>query len=301
MRPLVPTLLLLVVASLPRPTFSQPSLASLWPNADGTRWDYAISIADIVGPLNWTGPGYLRFDGSVQTPGGPARILVAGHAIPAGKPSAATRDAVLASVWRARPDLRSVIAARYGDYSTVADAWYPLLLHDGYFLKTADALQMWQPDWDHPTWTYATSNLAVGATFTHQLIPELATDVFLYGTVEAIDANVTTPAGTFVDAVRMGYEIDYGWADETDSNGMPTGRRYRSRTLGHVHFMPDVGPVEMHEEIILYSEIDCGEQECPPEWQSLLGEPFQWIDMELTGSTVGVRECTFTQVKELFR
>jgi hypothetical protein len=299
MRPLVPTLLLLVIAFLPRPTCSQPSLASLWPNADGTRWDYTMSVVDIVTPRSWTGPGHMRFEGTVQTAGGMAQILLAAHGDPDGKPGMGGADAVLAAVWRARPDLRPAIAARYGDYSTVADVWYPLLLHDGYFMKTADALQMWQPAWNHPSWTYATSNLAPGAEFTHQLIPEIADNVFLHGTVEAIDATIATPAATFVDAVRMVYEIDYGWAEEIDHNQLPTGRLFRSLTIGHVHFAPDTGPVEMHEEFIPYAEIDCGSEPCPPD--PAVGETFQWIDMSLTASTVAVRECTFSQIKALYR
>jgi hypothetical protein len=98
----------------------------------------------------------------------------------------------------------------------------------------------------------------------------------------------------------MGYEIDYGWAEEIDLNTqLPTGRLYRSLTIGHVHFAPDTGPVEMHEEFIPYAEIDCGSEPCPPD--AAVGETFQWIDMSLTASTVAVRECTFSQIKALYR
>ena len=301
MRPCIP-LLFLAIAILPQPASSEPSLASLWPNADGTRWDYTMSVIDIVTPLNWIGPGQMSFDGTVQTAGGTAQVLVATHPSPDGKPGVAAADAVLAAVWRTRPDLRPAIAARHGDQSATEGVWYPLLLHTGYFMKTATALQMWQPSWTHPTWTYATADLTLGAQFTHHLIPEIADNVFLYGTVEAIDATVATPAATFIDAVRIGYEIDYGWTEEVDLNtGMPTGRFYRALTKGHVTFVPDTGPVEMHEEFIPYAEIDCGSEDCPPEWVAALGETFQWIDMALTASTVGVREATFTQIKGLYR
>jgi hypothetical protein len=299
MRPLVPLLVLAAIAA-PRPVSSQPTLESLWPNADGVRWDYSMSITDITG-LNWNGPGSMRFDGTVPTAGGIAQVLVATHDTPVLKSNARPANAILAAVWRARPDLRPALAARYGDVSAGMGIWYPILLHDGYFMRTSAALQMWQEEWDHPTWTYATADLTLGAQFTQQLIPEIADDVFLHGTVESIDATVMTPAATFAHAVRMGYWIDYGWSEDVLPDGTPTGRFYRSSTVGHVHFAPDTGPVEMHEEFILYSEIDCGTEACPPEWEDQLGAPFQSIDMALTASTVGVRASTFTQVKQLYR
>jgi len=299
MRPLVPSLLLALLVT-PQSVSSQPTLASLWPNADGTRWDYALSVSDIIG-LNWTGPGSMRFDGTTPTAGGIAQVLVATHDTPVAKSNAGPANAILAAVWRARPDLRPALAARYGDVSAGMGVWYPLLLHDGYFMRTSAALQMWQEKWDHPTWTYATADLALGAQFTQQLIPEIADDVFLHGTVESIDATVVTPAATFAHAVRMGYWIDYGWSEGVLPDGTPTGQFYRPSTVGHVHFAPDTGPVEMHEEFIFYSEIDCGNDPCPPEWKDQIGVVWQTIDVRLTGSTVGVHARTFTQVKALYR
>lgn len=288
------------LACVPATVLAQPTLSSLWPHADGSRWDYEISIVDAE-PLDWTGPGFLQFDGTVETAGGTAQVLVAEHATPTGKRTTGGADVFLASVWRARPDLRAAITARYGDQAAGDAAWYPLLVHGGYFIESAAALHMWQAKWNHATWTYATDNLTVGAQFTQQLIPELADDVYLHGTVEAIDATVATPVETFAGAVRIAYEVDYGWSEDTGEDGTPLGRFIRSRTQGHVHFVPDVGPVEMHEEFILYAEIDCGAEPCPPEWLEGLGTPIARYDMGLTGTTVGVHSRTFTQMKALYR
>jgi hypothetical protein len=289
----------LVLFVLPSPGSSQPTLASLWPNPDGMRWDYRITASNSPDSSgNFTSDAMLQLSGTAQTAGGTAQVLLAGHGLAPLPAAAGGRDPLLRSIWRARPDLRPAIEARYGK-PTDDRIWWPLLLHDGYFMKTAVSLQMWQPDWNHATWTYLHNDLRVGATFTHQLIPELADNVFLHGTVEAVDASVATLVGTFEHAVRMRYVIDYGWADRVDESGRWIGR-FRGETRGHVHFVPDLGPVEMLEDFLPYVEVDCGMNDCPPEWTAHLGESVQTLTLSLTRTPVSVVQASWSRVKALY-
>jgi len=288
--------LLVPGAALAQPT---PTLDSLWPNADGLRWEYVYVNTSIVEP-NFTTYATLWFEGTVQTFGGTAQVLHAAHSLPAKARSVAASDPLLASLWRARPDLRPAIAARTGRTLEDVPGWWPLLLHGGYFMKNSTNIQMWQPDWTHPTWTFLTDELREGATFTHQLVPELADNVFLHGTVEAIDATVATPAGTYEPAVRIGYVIDYGWGEEIDVNTWEVLGRSRGETRGHVHFVPGVGPIEMVEDFLPYLEIDCTPNLCPQEWIDWLGVSLVTKNLSLSG-VVSVEQSTWSTVKSLYR
>lgn len=289
----------LLLFVLPSPASSQPTLGSLWPNPDGMRWDFQISATNSSDPSrNFISDAMMQLSGTSETAGGKAQVLIAGHGLAPLPAAAWGLDPLLRSVWRARPDLRPAIEARFGKPSDER-IWWPLLLHDGYFMKTAASLQMWQPDWSHATWTYLRDDLTVGATFTHQLVPELADNVFLHGTVEAVDASVTTLVGAFEHAVRMRYVIDYGWTDGTDDRGNVVGR-FRGETRGHVHYVPDIGPAEMLEDFLPYVEVDCGMNDCPPEWVGLLGQSLQTLTLSLTRTPVGVAQKSWSQVKALY-
>lgn len=287
-----------VALLLPGAAFAQPTLDSLWPNADGLRWEYELVYTSTVDP-DFTTPAVLRLDGTVQTAGGIAQVLYGEHAVPAKARLGAANDPLLVALWRARPDLRAAIEARTGRSLEDAAIWWPLLLHDGYFMKNPTNIQMWQPDLDHATWTYLTDDLTVGATFTQQLVPELADNVFLHGTVEAIDATVATVAGTFEHAVRMGYVIDYGWSEAVDSDGQVIGQ-FRGETRGHMHFVPGVGPVEMLENFIPVLEADCTPADCPQELIDLLGVSVQTMTLSLS-QVVSVEQSTWSTVKLLYR
>lgn len=289
------------------PLHAQPVLNDLWPNDDGTKWTFDFVGWDLGDPLRafpvpvtWDGEATLTLAGTTETAGGTAQNLVGWHtaAVPA---KADLRLAALhRNVWRARPDLRPAIEARAHKASSgSAEEWVPLLLHEGFFMKLADRIEMWQETWDHSTWTYLTDALGNGQTFVHQLVPELADDVFLHGTVEFNNSMVTTPAGTFPNAVKIAYEIDYGVSDLLDEQFERVGT-VRSRTLGWVHYVPDVGPVDMQEEFVPYSEVDCGILGCPQEILDLVGEPFLHITMQLTAGPVAVQDRPWGEIKRLY-
>lgn len=289
---------------LPRALAAQPALDTLWPNADGIRWTYRIDATSTIDPAdNFTAAAVLWFDGEVPTAGGPAQMLHGTHPVPTAKAGPFSRDPLLARLWRARPDLRPLLASRGGGGGGGqgdGTGWWPLLLHDGYFMKSATNIQMWQPSFDHPTWTYLTDNLSLGAQFTQQLIPEFADNVFLHGTVEAVDANVQTDAGVFHGAVRMGYVIDYGLTAAVE-DGTPHGL-YRSETRGHVYFVPGVGPVDLFEELLPVAEFQCDATGCPPpSVTDIVGQVVATLRLSLTGSTVSVQQRTWSEVKSLYQ
>jgi len=293
--------LCLCILALPAWAQLPPALDTLWPNADGLRWDYELTVVNHVLPdESFTVAASLQLSGTVETAGGTAQVLLGDHPVPAKPGTAPGSSPLLCAVWRARPDLRARIAARQGASRVAAAAWWPLLLHPGYFMKSATSIQMWQPDWDHPTWKYLEDDLLVGADFTLQLVPDLADDVFLHGTVEANDTPVTTDAGSFEHAVRMGYRIDYGWSVILDEALNVIGQ-YRSETLGHVHYVPGVGPVESLEDFIPYQEIDCSPGECPPEYTSQLGVSAETMGLALQGLPTAVAPASWSVVKSLYR
>jgi len=294
--------LLIPLLLAPQALSAQPALDTLWPNADGIHWTYRIDATDTVDPGgNFTSEAVLWFDGEVPTAGGPAQMLHGTHPVPAGKAVRFPHDPFLTQLWKARPDLRHAIATRAGNGLTGdGTGWYPLLLQDGYFMKSATNIQMWQPDWDHPTWTYLTDNLNPGAEFTQQLIPEIADNVFLHGTVEAVNAIVQTDAGVFNHAVRMRYVIDFGLTPATDEDGTPHGL-FRSETAGHVHFVPGVGPVELLEEFTPVAEVQCDDSGCPPAGVTdMVGQVVATLRLSLTSSTVSVQQRTWSEVKSLY-
>jgi hypothetical protein len=287
---------------LPHVAAAQPSLDSLWPNADGSRWEYQFTFVDFVSPdQSFTGPAWLQLSGTVETSGGTAQVLLGGQDVPTEAGAAPALPPIVRALWRARPDLRARIVARYGaDCVAATTSWEPLLLHDGYLMKSATSIQMWQPGWDHPTWTYLRDDLGVGATFTHQLVPELADDVFLYGTVEANDATVATQAATFEHALRMGYRIDFGWSTGISEGGTWLGR-FRSETRGHVHYVPGVGPVELLEDFVPFVEVDCDTLSCPWDWTSQLNQIAESTTLSLRSEPTAIAPVSWSEVKALYR
>lgn len=242
---------------------AQPNLESLWPNADGLRFDYEYHYTDLFGGVDYGGPAYLAFEGYVMTTGGLAQnLLGAQPASPAKRDHAAAgMPGLVQAVWRARPELRDALALRFAALDNSFE-WSPLFLHTGYFMKSPAVLQMWQEAWSHPTWTYLIGEPALGASFTHQLLPEIVDDIFLHGTVAELKATVTTANGIYNDAVRVDYLVDYGEGRFTDEAGNLLGVVH-AETAGHVYYVPDVGPVQMLQEHTPFVWADCGEVPCP--------------------------------------
>ncbi|MBZ0270115.1 hypothetical protein K8I85_18335 [bacterium] len=279
---------------------AQLTPGSLWPHADQAAWQYEFSFTSLTDP-DYTAPATLRFNGTVLHHGHTLQVLEASHDVPAGtRPAGPDLPPLPRAVWQARPDLRDAIERRYALVRGGAD-WRPSFLHGGYFQENPTSLQMWQPSWDHPTWTYLQTPVAVGESFTHQLLPEFTDDVFLHGTVESIDATVATLAGTFLHAVKMSYVIDYGVGDLIDPDTGVLLGTYHAESQGHVHFVPDVGPVALYEEFYPYLWADCGTPGCPPEIEDLVGVPQVTYSLSLTEAPTAVEGSSWAATKALFR
>jgi hypothetical protein len=279
---------------------AQPTMESLWPNDDGMRWEYLFHVFDHDGDIDFTSPAHLQFAGAITTPGGEAQVLLAEHDdIPWPARSAPPAlPPLLAAVWRARPDLREGIARLAP--GSVRQTWQPNLLHGGPFMMNADRVIMWQEIWTHPTWLYLEDEIAPGATFSMQLVPEIADDIWLYGTVAELDATVATPVGVFDDAVKVDYLVDFGIQIVTDEGGEIIGE-VESEISGHVHYAPQVGPVELLEEYYPFLSIDCGGEDCPPEWVDMLGVVEVTYTLSLTRLPVANEPATWGAVKSIYR
>ena len=82
----------------------------------------------------------------------------------------------------------------------------------------------------------------------HQLVPELASDVFLRARVLGT-GTIDTPAGRYTNAIEVFYVIDYGESEATDESGNALGIQH-SLGYGSVHYVPGVGPVASYERVL---------------------------------------------------
>jgi len=298
---------LLFAALCAAPAVAQPTMAQLWPSDDGRSWIYdqhydgAPYDPDVV-------DNQLRvfFDGTTTAAGGVAtqylrQELVSGPS-PARLLAGASRtishpDPLMQAVWVARPDLRGRIdqlAAELPCPGTRPDGGYALLLGGGFaWLRTATDASAWRCNLANTrAWQWLTSNLSIGSTFTLQLIPDLTSDVFLHGTVAAIEPS-NVPAGTFQNCVRVDYVIDYGQSECVDEAGNPVGL-YRSETRGYVRYAPNVGPVESSEQFFPSVEgVSCGP------WA--VGEPVSLVTMKLASLPVPARPTSWGKLKVAYR
>lgn len=284
-----------------------PTMAQLWPSDDGRSWRYNQHYdgspydPDIV-----DNQVRVFFDGTTTAAGGVAtqylrQDLVSGPAPAQPLAGAAATflhpDPFMRAVWMARPDLRArieQIAAELPCPDTHPDGGYAILLGGEFaWLRGPSDVSAWRCNLANTrAWTWLTSNLSIGSTFTLQLIPDLASNVLLHGTVAAIvDANV--PAGIFQDCVQVDYVIDYGQSECTDEGGNPIGS-YRSETRGYVRYAPNVGPVESAEQFIPSVEgVSCGP------WA--VGEPVSLTTMELSALPVPARPMSWGKLKVAYR
>ncbi len=279
---------------------AQVPLAPLWPNDDGLRWEYEMHVVDLLEDIDIYLDAFLALEGTAITPGGEAQNLFAIQEEPSSLLARPRLELppVLHAVWLGRPDLRAAIEARYGG-KEIVEPWYPLFLHGGYFMKSTENIQMWQDVWDHPTWTYLEAPVVTGHTFVQQLLPELADDIYLHGTVADIDASVVTPAGEFTGAVKMDYLVDLGISTITDEQGELIGT-FHGEFAGHVHYVPDLGPVDLFQEYTPFVWADCPGG-CPPEIADYLGVTTQTIAMGLLSNPVGEQRNSWGAVKFLYR
>ncbi len=294
---------------LAAPAVAQPAtMDQLWPNTDGLSWSYEQHYesydfnAQVI-------DNQLRvfFDGTTTAAGGIAAQYLRQELV--GGPSAGTMladaalvvavpDPLMRAVWIARPDLRARIEQAAADApcpDTHPAGGYALLLGGEFaWLRTASDVSAWRCNAANTrSWQWLVSNLTIGNTFTLQLVPDLASDVFLHGTIAAVEPAVV-PAGTFPGCVRVDYLIDYGMSECTDPSGNPLGT-FRAETQGYVRYAPDVGPVESFEQFILYAEAtgSCGVGQ--------IGQPQSIATMRLSSLPVPALPTSWGRLKVAYR
>ena len=125
-------------------------------------------------------------------------------------------------------------------------------------------------------------------------MPDLASDVYLHGTMAAFE-DVTVPAGTYGQCLRVDYLVDYGTSNCTDQNGSVVGT-YRAETRGFVDYAPGVGPVKSSEGFVPFAEVtgDCGSS-------GPVGIAFSQITRTLAATPVPVVATTWGRIKTIYR
>lgn len=307
MRPHSFSLALLLATTLSSPlSAGTADPASLWPHPDGMSWTYAQHTEEFLPPLAPVDRAVRTIlDGTMITPGGFEAQFFVGQLLSgplgasAGSDATGGLDPFLRRLYAARPGLRGAILARA---ARVPCQLFPAPGFDAVLLSPNGALVVSPTDasaWrcDVPNlraWEWLTSDLDVGDSFTLQLIPDLASDVFLHGTVGAVEP-VTVPAGTFAGCVRVDYVVDYGLFDCTDPEGNPGGPVH-AETRGSIHWAPGVGPVRVFEEFIPYVG---GTNGCAPDgWADEVGVR---VTMDLIAQPVPVAATSWGKLKLRYR
>jgi hypothetical protein len=177
--------------------------------------------------------------------GGPFSVLRAANAS-RGAPRAEP-GMLLDEIARARPDLRARIAALSGrqPHAMAVGPSIPMFLHGGVWEKNTNAIGTFNDLDTVLRWIFLTSTLSTGSEFEEQVAPLLSPDIVLHGRILG-QQSVTTPAGTYADALVCFYALDFGISDATDINGDPLGH-FRSFDYGVVAYVQDVGPVYGYE------------------------------------------------------
>jgi hypothetical protein len=262
---------------------TRPTLSNIWPNQDQTSWtfDYVWSLdaagwtntfydsLDAVPPVpDWSDiEDYLntdisadslvtvasvyrmRFNGERRAGGGvTAQNLEESFSSTGAGPVAVPATSsggrgFLARLYLARPDLAEQLML-FGD-TPAAAAEEPMFVHGGVWEKTAEWIGTYGDIDQHLAWKFLTSNLRPGTEFSHQLLPSIADDLWLYGRIKRV-FNAGTDVGVLRNSLECYYIIDYGISHFTTPSGGSLGYT-RSIGYGVVVYAPTVGPVYCHE------------------------------------------------------
>ena len=264
----------------PQPAIPLAQLETIWPNEDGRGWVFAIkaekwkdtttSIGYFPTPrsvppapsvsslMNFfttypkgdsvtadSGRYTFQFNGEITTLSG----VTAQNAMETMGPPVARLetladrlgpDPVLRWLRQMRPDLffaGELRARPQLDFPSSP----PLFLHGYAWRKRVDGIIGYGDLDTLPSWKYLNPDIVTGALFTHQLVPALASNLFLHGHVVG-RRSVTTPSGTYPNAILVDYLVDYGTIAVTDNQGGIVGYA-RQISFGSVAFADSIGPV----------------------------------------------------------
>jgi len=265
------------------------TLANLWPNEDGRYWRYdsrsAMLEQDAFSPLPpgsavppvtlaavremlkepvTERPGgadeyefLLQFDGQITTGSSVTaqwlREIYPWTAPGLGtQPAASPGERFLRRLADARPDLRARLAARAPSAATGGIRGFaPYFIHGYAWRKTPAWIGTYGDVDTLLAWKFLEAMVRPGHTFSHRLVPSLASDIWLHASVERMRA-VDLPGGeTVSNAIEVLYLIDFGVSSSVDAMGNVLGV-YRTFDYGTVVYAPGVGPVRDDERRFAY-------------------------------------------------
>ncbi len=286
------------------PAMAQPTMDELWPNQDGLSWTYAQRYEDFdLTPSVVENRTRIFLDGTVIAPTAIQaqylrQELISGPAFVESSEPALT-DPFLRQLWIARPDLRTKILQVESDADcpeTRAPGSYGYFLNGELaYLKTSGDIGAWRCNKsDTQAWLWLVSDVSVGNTFTLQLVPDLADDVFLHGEIVAVEP-VTVPAGTFKNCVRVDYLVDYGFSTCYGQQRQPRSGRYGRRLEATSTTRPASARCESFEEFIPIAERigSCGGPS--------VGAPVSRVSLQMDTTPTPVRRTTWGQIKLTYR
>jgi hypothetical protein len=280
---------------------AMPTLDNIWPNADQTEWTFYfrritanewpqgwyptpedvpplptwdqvkvyLSESITADSLSWSEGTYrMWFDGERTTAAGVTaqNLLVDIAAVggtradlpPPGGPRAELARRL--SLVRQRPDSRTEL---------VEPIAQPLFIHGGAWKKTHYWIGTYDDESRDPAWKFLTNDLKPGSEFTHQLIPDLADNVFLHGRVDR-RFDYVTGKGIIHNCLECYYLIDYGLSEVYTVEGQVLGFQ-RWFAYGRVVYAPEIGPLSCLERTIATADEPVGKSE----WD-LVGLGLEW-------------------------
>jgi hypothetical protein len=164
-------------------------------------------------------------------------------------------EVFLSRLAKARPDLQSIVAAHITKEESYANrtsqaveiANLPTLLHGGIWEKVDEYIGTYGDLDTDLAWKFLESDISTGHEFSFQLVPSIASDVFLHCKVLG-QGTVETSYGTYKKAVECLYIIDYGLSSTETIDGT---RYWRVYEYGTITYAPTVGPVLSYERRLI--------------------------------------------------
>ncbi len=278
------------------PARSQTALDDLWPHENGRSWTYSILFEEFDSPPQDL-TGRLILDGTaLNSPGVEVQNLVGQIVGPLPPLALAGLSPLRQRLWFGRPELRSRLTERAE--KSASTFWPSTLLSSAPVdlgvghRQTADHLGTWRDSLADWSWLYFSSDPVDADAFTLQLVPDLASDVFLHGSVRGTAETIDTGAGAFANAVVVDYVVDMGVGTITDEQGAPLGT-LESEIRGWVGFVPGVGPVASTEDTRILA-VDCPSG-CPQ--QNQVGQVVSHTEMSLQALPVTVESGSWGGLK----
>lgn len=227
-----------------------PDLADLVPLLGGKEHGRPPAPQPPVPCLGVRGSYSLQFDGQITTESGvTAQNLreifqpLAGEVLEGAAAGVSRR--LLRRLAEVRPDLRARLAAAgIAAEDPPQSPPLPLFLHGYAWEKTAEHIGTYGDVDTRLAWLYLPADVSPGTTFTWQLVPALAPDVYLHGMILRRGQQQRLPQ--YARDIQVVYMVDYGISAAVDESGSPLGY-FRAIDYGSVIYAPGVGPVESLE------------------------------------------------------